>query len=76
MARHMVKLSTKTHLPIRYGDIVFDVFEDDEKLGRLLISQGAIKWRSHRRHMNRRVAWSKLDDWFLDEGRTVRKRKT
>lgn len=76
MARHTVKFSTKTQLPVEFTDLVFRVWEDGERLGTLLISKGAVEWRSSRKQLKNRLSWSQLDDLFADRGRIIGRKRT
>ena len=52
-------------------DVEFEVWEDDVKLGTLLLSKGDLRWRpaNWARRSAVRVSWTRFDDWMRSNRR-------
>ena len=56
------------------ADVVFDVRENGARVGRLLISKGAIEWIPRSKKLRRKWSWARFDSLIRELGRKVRKR--
>ena len=57
------------------NDVVFDVRENGARVGRLLISKGAIEWIPRSKKLRRKWSWGRFDALIRELGRKVRKRE-
>jgi len=74
MARHQVIITNIPRLLIGANDIVFEVKENNAKLGELRVSQGNIFWlpSGSRRGIGRVLKWSKFDQLIKVHGKRKR----
>lgn len=75
MAQHKVHFNVPDR-PLAHADVIFTVFEDDEKFGELRISKGAAVWFPVNKVYGHRLTWKQLDRLMRDEGRGNQKRTT
>jgi hypothetical protein len=68
MAQHNVKF-TVPERPVGNADIIFTVFENQEKFGKLRISKGNIVWYPGKKVYGYALSWSKLDELAREHGR-------
>jgi len=68
MAEHKVKVNIPKGLPLGNSDFVFDVYEDDEKLGSLRVSRGKPEWIKSRGRKGKKKgskkSWRELSEFF------------
>jgi len=68
MAKHYVNL----YLPntsLNKADVEFFVYDDNRKIGTLLVSKGAIVWRPGRNKKNGyKMFWSRFNDIMKEHG--------
>jgi hypothetical protein len=55
------------------SDVVFEVWEDDEKLGRLEVSKGSLVWYPRDASYGHKMRWSQLDDLMREYPRAERR---
>ncbi|MDI4633147.1 hypothetical protein J7U46_08825 [Pelomonas sp. V22] len=67
MPKHAVTVTTPT-LTLGKADTVFEVVQDDQKLGELRISTGAAVWYRNGVSYGKKLSWSKLADLFAEHG--------
>jgi hypothetical protein len=67
MAKHTVKVATP-QLTLGKADVVFEVFEDESKLGELCISTGAAVWYPTGASYAKKLSWAKLNALFIEHG--------
>ena len=48
-------------MEIRSKDVVFKVYQDGEKFGKLRLSRGAVVWRGRFDQIGRKMSWSRFD---------------
>jgi len=51
------------------ADIEFIIKSDNEVMGKLLVSKGAVVWRSKNKRIGMKVGWKKLDELMQEHGR-------
>jgi len=68
MARHNVRF-TIPERKLGNADIEFAVYSDDERLGALKISKGAIVWRPANKKRGYVLGWDAFDSTMRDQGR-------
>jgi hypothetical protein len=64
-----MKHDVKFTIPYRQlgkSDVVFEVWGDDEKLGRLEISKGSLVWFPRNNTYGHKMSWSQLDSVMQD----------
>jgi len=71
MARHIVRF-TIPERPLGNSDIEFNVYSDDERLGVLKVSRGAIVWRHANKRLGHVMDWDAFDRVMRREGRRER----
>lgn len=59
---------------VKAKDVIFRVYEDDEKFGELRLSQGAVVWRGRFDKKGRKMGWKKFDSLMQEAGRLDEKR--
>lgn len=73
MARHDVRF-TIPERTLGNADIEFAVYSDDERLGVLKVSKGALVWRPANKKLGYVVRWDAFDRIMQDNGRRERLR--
>ena len=73
MARHDVRF-TIPERKLGKSDIEFAVFEDDERLGILKVSKGAVVWRSANKKRGYVIGWGAFGRMMEGYGRRERRR--
>jgi hypothetical protein len=73
MPRHDVRF-TLPERRLGNSDIEFTVFSDDERLGVLKVSKGALVWRHANKKLGRVMDWDAFDRVMQREGRRERLR--
>ena len=73
MAKHDVRF-TVPNRPLGKADVTFDVWADDEKLGTLAVSQGAVVWFARNNTKGRKMNWTKFDEFMQEKGRRAERR--
>ena len=68
MARHDVRF-TIPERKLGNADIEFAVYSDDERLGQLSISKGAVVWRHANAKRGHLMSWSTFDRVMREQGR-------
>jgi len=68
MAKHDVSFTVPGR-PLGKADITFDVWADNEKLGTLAVSLGAVVWFPSGNTYGHKVSWSKFDELMQKNGR-------
>lgn len=71
MARHDVRF-TIPERRLGNADIEFAVYSDDERLGLLKVSKGAVVWRHANKKLGRVMDWATFDRIMQAEGRRER----
>jgi hypothetical protein len=71
MARHDVRF-TIPERTLGNADIEFAVYSDDERLGLLKVSKGAVVWRHANKKLGRVMDWATFDRVMQAEGRRER----
>ncbi len=61
MAQHKVRFTVPVRRQVLSGDIVFEVWADGDKLGRLKISQGGLDWLPRYRKQPISYMWEEFD---------------
>jgi hypothetical protein len=74
MAKHEISLEIPHGIKVINRDIQIDVREDDELLGRILISKGSIAWRRGNAQRVKHLRWSKFAELMENEGHDRRRR--
>lgn len=74
MPRHDVRF-TIPERRLGNADIEFAVYTDDERLGLLKVSKGAIVWRHANKKRGFRMDWTTFDRMMQSEGRRERLRR-
>ena len=69
--RHGVEFRVPA-LALRKSDVVFTVFRDEETLGTLYVSRGALVWWSRSGKVGRKLPWDRFDDLLHQYGSRVR----
>jgi len=72
MPRHDVRF-TIPERRLGNSDIEFTVYSDDERLGVLKVSKGAVVWRHANKKLGYIVDWSTFDRIMTAEGRRERR---
>lgn len=67
MPKHAVTVTTPT-LTLGKADAIFEVVQDEQKLGELRISTGAAVWYRSGASYGKKLSWSKLADLFANHG--------
>ncbi len=62
--------------PLAHADVIFTVYEDEEKIGELRVSKGAVVWFPGKKQIGYQLAWSQLDRLVREHGRYGEKRGT
>ena len=73
MPRHDVRF-TLPERRLGNSDIEFTVYSDDERLGILKVSKGAVVWRSANKKLGHVLNWDAFDRMMRREGRRERAR--
>ena len=68
MAIHKVTVTTPPQ-ELERSDVAFVVSHDGKKLGELLISKGAINWKSSKKQYTKKLSWVKFDELFETLGK-------
>jgi len=71
MPRHDVRF-TLPERRLGNSDIEFTVYSDDERLGILKVSKGAVVWRSANKKLGHVLNWDAFDRIMRQEGRRER----
>jgi hypothetical protein len=73
MPQHRVEFSIPRR-PVGKADIEFQVWGDEEMLGTLRISYGALDWIPGRSPRSRpyRISWEKFDEFAREQGQRIR----
>lgn len=74
MARHDVRF-TIPERKLGNSDIEFVVHSDDERLGLLKVSKGAVVWRPAFKKRGFAIGWSAFDRVMREQGRRERLRE-
>jgi hypothetical protein len=72
MATHRVTF-TLPERRLGNSDIVFTVHSDDERLGELAVSKGALLWRPANKKLGYVLGWDRFDDLAREFGRRERR---
>jgi hypothetical protein len=75
MPRHDVRF-TLPERTLGNSDIEFTVYSDDERLGVLKVSKGAVVWRHANKRLGHIMDWDTFDRVMRAEGRRERARAT
>jgi hypothetical protein len=75
MPQHRVNFDIPDR-PLAHADVIFTVYEDNEKFGELRVSKGAVVWFPANKVKGFRLSWKQLDTFFQSRGRTGQKRST
>jgi hypothetical protein len=59
---------TIPHRPLGKADVTFDVALDDDRLGELLISKGAVVWFPAHKKYGYKLSWSRFDRLAVEHG--------
>lgn len=73
MAQHKVHFNVPDR-PLAHADVIFTVFEDEQKFGELRISKGAVVWFPANKVNGYRLSWAQLDRLAREFGRRDQKR--
>ena len=73
MARHDVRF-TLPERKLGNSDIEFVVYLDDERLGQLSVSKGAVVWRHANKKLGHVMSWAAFDRTMRENGRRERAR--
>ena len=73
MPRHDVRF-TVPERRLGNSDIEFEIYSDDERLGQLSVSKGAVVWRHANKKLGVVMDWSTFDRVMQREGRRERPR--
>ena len=60
MGQHRVNFDVPDR-PLAHADVIFTVYEDDDKFGELRISKGAVVWFPANKVRGYRLSWKQLD---------------
>lgn len=61
-------------LEVKTKDVVFLVYEDNQKFGELRLSKGAVVWRGRSDKIGRKLRWRKFDQLMQEEARRAERR--
>ncbi len=75
MAEHRVHFNVPDR-PLAHADVIFTVYEDEEKFGELRVSKGAAVWFPANKVKGFRLSWKQLDTLAREHGRSGEKRGT
>lgn len=70
-SRHHVRVAIGSPLEITKADIRFEVRRDDELVGTLFISRGAVAWKPRNGKHNYKFNWTRFDE-FMQSGTKTR----
>lgn len=70
-SRHDVEFEVPA-LALRKSDVVCRVYRNDELVGRLFVSRGAIVWYPKNWKVGRKLTWGRLDAVAQAQGTRVR----
>jgi hypothetical protein len=60
MGQHRVNFNVPDR-PLAHADVIFTVYEDDDKFGELRISKGAVVWFPANKVRGYRMTWKQFD---------------
>jgi len=60
MGKHRVNFNVPDR-PLAHADVIFTVYEDDDKFGELRISKGSVEWFPANKVRGHRMTWKQLD---------------
>jgi hypothetical protein len=60
MGQHRVNFNVPDR-PLAHADVIFTVYEDDDKFGELRVSKGAVVWFPANKVRGYRMNWKQLD---------------
>jgi hypothetical protein len=60
MPSHLVEMKIPTTKVVQHADVVFEVFDDDGKLGELRVSQGGVDWYPRGAKLPAKLSWEQL----------------
>jgi len=60
MGQHRVNFNVPDR-PLAHADVIFTVYEDDDKFGELRVSKGAVVWFPANKVRGYRMTWKQLD---------------
>jgi hypothetical protein len=60
MPSHLVEMKIPTTKVVQHADVVFEVFDDDGKLGELRVSQGGVDWYPRGAQIPAKLSWEQL----------------
>jgi len=72
MARHQVTITRIPRMLVGGNDIVFEVKENETKLGDLRVSQGNLFWLPTGHNIGRVLEWTQFDQIAKEHGRRRR----
>jgi hypothetical protein len=61
MASHLVEMKIPTTKVVQHADVVFEVYDDDGKMGELRVSQGGVDWYPRGAQIPAKVSWEKFN---------------
>jgi hypothetical protein len=60
MPSHWVEMKIPTTKVVQHADVVFEVFDDEGKLGELRISQGGVDWYPRGAQIPAKLSWEQF----------------
>jgi hypothetical protein len=60
MPSHKVEMKIPTTKMVQHADVVFEVHDDDGKLGELRVSQGGVDWYPRGAHIPAKLSWEQF----------------
>jgi hypothetical protein len=60
MPSHLVEMKIFMTKVVQHADVVFEVFDDDGKLGELRVSQGGVDWYPRGAQIPAKLSWEQL----------------
>jgi hypothetical protein len=60
MPSHKVEMKIPTTKMVQHADVVFEVFDDDGKLGELRVSQGGVDWYPRAAQIPAKLSWERF----------------
>ena len=66
MPSHLVEMKIPTTKVVQHADVVFEVYDDDGKMGELRVSQGGVDWYPRGAQIPARLSWETFDAVMAD----------
>jgi hypothetical protein len=60
MPSHWVEMKIPTTKVVQHADVVFEVYDDEGKLGELRVSQGGVDWYPRGAQIPAQLTWEQL----------------